>query len=96
MPGKHSLLAQLDRYSKEFIIARMKLLHLFLNRIVNHPILSCDKSLHIFLTCKPAVSKYFHRAIINLKFTNLFKFNLKSPKFYRNFQSIGKIGATFL
>ncbi|XP_033223633.1 sorting nexin-30-like [Belonocnema kinseyi] len=54
MPGKHSLLAQLDRYSKEFIIARMKLLHVFLNRIVNHPILSCDKSLHIFLTCKPA------------------------------------------
>lgn len=56
MPGKHTLLAQLDRYSKEFIIARMKLLHIFLNRVVNHPILSCDKNLHIFLTTKPAVS----------------------------------------
>lgn len=56
MPGKHTLLAQLDRYSKEFIIARMKLLHVFLNRVVNHPILSCDKNLHIFLTTKPAVS----------------------------------------
>ncbi|XP_017893092.1 sorting nexin-30-like isoform X2 [Ceratina calcarata] len=54
MPGKHTLLAQLDRYSKEFIIARMKLLHVFLNRVVNHPILSCDKNLHIFLTTKPA------------------------------------------
>ncbi|XP_076235675.1 sorting nexin-30 isoform X2 [Calliopsis andreniformis] len=54
MPGKHTLLAQLDRYSKEFIIARMKLLHVFLNRVVNHPILSCDKNLHIFLTAKPA------------------------------------------
>ncbi|KOC61592.1 Sorting nexin-30 [Habropoda laboriosa] len=54
MPGKHTLLAQLDRYSKEFIIARMKLLHVFLNRIVNHPILSCDKNLHTFLTTKPA------------------------------------------
>ncbi|XP_063982456.1 sorting nexin-7-like [Diachasmimorpha longicaudata] len=54
MPGKHSLLAQLDRYSKEFIIARMKLLHVFLNRIVNHPILSCDKELKGFLTAKPA------------------------------------------
>ncbi|CAK9818141.1 Sorting nexin-30 [Anthophora quadrimaculata] len=54
MPGKHTLLAQLDRYSKEFIIARMKLLHVFLNRIVDHPILSCDKNLHIFLTTKPA------------------------------------------
>ncbi|KYN50152.1 Sorting nexin-30, partial [Cyphomyrmex costatus] len=53
MPGKHTLLAQLDRYSKEFIIARMKLLHIFLNRVVNHPILSCDKNLHIFLTTKP-------------------------------------------
>lgn len=56
MPGKHTLLAQLDRYSKEFIIARMKLLHIFLNRVVNHPILSCDKNLHIFLTTKPSVS----------------------------------------
>ncbi|XP_066583969.1 sorting nexin-7-like [Prorops nasuta] len=54
MPGKHTLLAQLDRYSKEFIIARMKLLHIFLNRVVNHPILSCDKNLHIFLTSKPS------------------------------------------
>ncbi|XP_043472791.1 sorting nexin-30-like [Leptopilina heterotoma] len=54
MPGKHSLLAQLDRYSKEFIIARMKLLHIFLNRIVNHPILSYNKSLIIFLTSKSA------------------------------------------
>ena len=58
MPGKHSLIAQLDRYSKEFILARMKLLHIFLNRIVNHPILSCDKNLHIFLSAAPAVS-YF-------------------------------------
>lgn len=56
MPGKHTLLAQLDRYSKEFIMARMKLLHIFLNRVVNHPILSCDRNLHIFLTTKPAVS----------------------------------------
>lgn len=56
MPGKHTLLAQLDRYSKEFVIARMKLLHIFLNRVVNHPILSCDKNLYIFLTTKPAVS----------------------------------------
>ena len=58
MPGKHSLLAQLDRYSKEFIIARMKLLHIFLNRMVNHPILSCDKNFHVFLTAKPAVSSF--------------------------------------
>lgn len=56
MPGKHSLIAQLDRYSKEFILARMKLLHVFLNRVVNHPILSYDKNLQIFLSAKPLVS----------------------------------------
>ncbi|KAF7387299.1 hypothetical protein HZH68_012976 [Vespula germanica] len=54
LPGKHTLLAQLDRYSKEFIIARMKLLQIFLNRVINHPILSYDKNLQIFLTTKPA------------------------------------------
>ncbi|XP_014209758.1 sorting nexin-7-like [Copidosoma floridanum] len=53
MPGKHFLLA-LDRYSKEFILVRMKLLHVFLNRIINHPILSCDKNLNIFLTATHA------------------------------------------
>lgn len=53
MPGKHSLLGQLDRYSKEFIIARMKQLHRFLNRIVNHPILSYDREFRAFLTAKP-------------------------------------------
>lgn len=55
MPGKHSLLGQLDRYSKEFIIGRMKQLHIFLNRIVNHPILSCDREFRAFLTAKPTV-----------------------------------------
>ncbi|KAJ8668156.1 hypothetical protein QAD02_009819 [Eretmocerus hayati] len=54
MPGKHSLIDQLDRYSKEFIIMRMKLLHTFMNRMVNHPILSSDKNLYIFLTAKPS------------------------------------------
>ncbi|XP_012288699.1 sorting nexin-30-like [Orussus abietinus] len=54
IPGKHTLLAQLDRYSKEFIASRMKLLHIFMNRIANHPILSCDQNVHIFLCAKPA------------------------------------------
>lgn len=63
MPGKHTLLAQLDRYSKEFIIARMKLLHGFLNRVVNHPILSCDKGLRAFLTAKPTVNFLFKHII---------------------------------
>lgn len=55
---------QLDRYSKEFIIARMKLLQIFLNRVINHPILSYDKNLQIFLTTKPAVCR--HKYNINI------------------------------
>lgn len=66
MPGKHTLLAQLDRYSKEFIIARMKLLHMFLNRVINHPILSYDKNLYIFLTTKPAVRIFFVISLFNI------------------------------
>ncbi|XP_054275265.1 sorting nexin-30-like [Macrosteles quadrilineatus] len=54
LPAKHSLLAQLDRYSREFVICRMAMLHRFLNRIVNHPILSSHSTVHVFLTAKPA------------------------------------------
>ncbi|KAJ9593180.1 hypothetical protein L9F63_015277, partial [Diploptera punctata] len=54
LPGKHTLLAQLDRYSKEFIVARMALLHRFLNRVANHPVLSCNQSVKVFLTAKPS------------------------------------------
>ena len=79
MPGKHSLLAQLDRYSKEFIIARMKLLHIFLNRIVNHPILSCDGNLHLFLTAKSTV-----RSIVILMFTWVNE-KLIYTSYYRSF-----------
>jgi hypothetical protein len=56
LPGKHTLLAQLDRYSKEFIVARMALLHRFLNRVANHPVLSCNHSVKVFITAKPSVS----------------------------------------
>jgi hypothetical protein len=59
LPGKHTLLAQLDRYSKEFIVARMALLHRFLNRVANHPVLSCNQSVKVFLTAKPSVSYKF-------------------------------------
>lgn len=85
MPGKHTLLAQLDRYSKEFIIARMKLLHVFLNRVVNHPILSCDKNLYIFLTTKPAVKiSFFWYLLIRCAF------KYYSSNFLRSFLYIGK------
>ena len=76
MPGKHTLLAQLDRYSKEFIIARMKLLHMFLNRVINHPILSYDKNLYIFLTTKPAVRIFFIISLFSIFLDIIFIFFL--------------------
>lgn len=92
MPGKHTLLAQLDRYSKEFIIARMKLLHVFLNRVVNHPILSCDKNLYIFLTTKPAVRIFLPLIYLFLQYT----FEYCISIFFRNFLYIVKIVEMFL
>lgn len=92
MPGKHTLLAQLDRYSKEFIIARMKLLHVFLNRVVNHPILSCDKNLYIFLTTKPAVRIFLSLIYLFLQYT----FEYCTSIFFRNSLYIVKIVEMFL
>ncbi|KAJ1522132.1 hypothetical protein ONE63_002443 [Megalurothrips usitatus] len=54
LPGKHTLLAQLDRYSKSFVMARMAMLHRFLTRVVAHPVLSYNTSLYVFLTAKPS------------------------------------------
>ncbi|KAL7305344.1 hypothetical protein TKK_0002472 [Trichogramma kaykai] len=65
MPGKHTLLAQLDRYSKEFILARMRLLHIFLNRIASHPILSCDKDVCAFLTAQPTEFMVYKKSHTN-------------------------------
>lgn len=58
LPAKHTLLGQLDRYSREFVLCRMAMLHRFLNRIINHPILSFHPTVRVFLTTKPAVSPY--------------------------------------
>lgn len=82
LPGKHTLLAQLDRYSKEFIMARMKLLHAFLNRVVNHPILSYDKSLCIFLTAKPAVRFYIIKLTEISSMFRIWKVKKNDPYFY--------------
>ncbi|XP_046388666.1 sorting nexin-7-like [Ischnura elegans] len=54
LPEKHSLLGQLDRYSRDFVYARMALLHRFLNRVADHPVLSCHHSVRSFLTAKPS------------------------------------------
>lgn len=48
-------MGQLDRYSKDFILLRMKALNVFINRIVQHPILSCNEHFKTFLTAKQSV-----------------------------------------
>ncbi|KAB0794936.1 hypothetical protein PPYR_11775 [Photinus pyralis] len=50
LPAKHTLIGQLDRYAKDFILVRMKLLNTFITRVAQHPILSCNEHLKIFLT----------------------------------------------
>lgn len=55
LPEKHSLFEQIDRYDREFIMCRMQLLHRFLNRVADHPVLSCDKKYKAFLTEPPLV-----------------------------------------
>ncbi|XP_050314659.1 sorting nexin-7-like [Anthonomus grandis grandis] len=54
LPAKHSLIGQLDRYSKDFIITRMKSLNVFVSRICHHPILSCNENFKVFLTASPS------------------------------------------
>ncbi|CAG9829286.1 unnamed protein product [Diabrotica balteata] len=54
LPGKHSLIGQLDRYSKDFILLRMKALNVFITRVTKHPILSCNEHFKVFLTAKSA------------------------------------------
>ncbi|KAF5292272.1 hypothetical protein FQR65_LT11235 [Abscondita terminalis] len=50
LPAKHTLIGQLDRYAKDFVLVRMKLLNTFLLRVTQHPILSCNEHFKVFLT----------------------------------------------
>ncbi|XP_063229993.1 sorting nexin-7-like [Bacillus rossius redtenbacheri] len=101
LPAKHTLLAQLDRYSKEFIVARMALLHRFLVRVTSHPVLSCDPSLKVFLTAKPSefsihrksrqgllgrVSSSFH------SLASVYMIRQSSPEFEQVGEYVGMLG----
>uniref|UniRef100_T1HXK4 PX domain-containing protein n=1 Tax=Rhodnius prolixus TaxID=13249 RepID=T1HXK4_RHOPR len=54
LPAKHNVLEQLDRYSRSFIMARMAMLHTYLQRLTSHPVFSCSPLLKLFLTAKSA------------------------------------------
>ncbi|XP_024081111.1 sorting nexin-30-like isoform X2 [Cimex lectularius] len=49
LPAKHSVLEQLDRYSRPFIMTRMAMLHSYLQRLTSHPVFSCSPVLELFL-----------------------------------------------
>ncbi|ESP01213.1 hypothetical protein LOTGIDRAFT_212744 [Lottia gigantea] len=51
LPAKHSL-KRLDRFSNEFLRIRQAALQKFLTRLADHPVLSFDRNLHVFLTAK--------------------------------------------
>ncbi|KAF5273999.1 hypothetical protein FQA39_LY01114 [Lamprigera yunnana] len=82
LPAKHTLIGQLDRYSKEFVLVRMKLLNTFLLRVTQHPILSCNEYFKVFLT---ATEAGFHlhrkqRSHINNKLLMLNNTNMLSTR----------------
>ncbi|BES93818.1 Hypothetical protein NTJ_06627 [Nesidiocoris tenuis] len=52
LPAKHSVIEQLDRYSRPFILSRMAMLHSYLQRLTGHPVFSCCPTLKVFLTAK--------------------------------------------
>ncbi|KXJ19222.1 sorting nexin-7 [Exaiptasia diaphana] len=52
LPEKHSFTKHFDRFSPEFLKAREHSLNKFMQRIADHPVISFNENLHIFLTAK--------------------------------------------
>lgn len=52
LPEKHSM-QRLSRFNADFIKNRMMALNKFLTRVADHPVLSFDKNLQLFLVAKP-------------------------------------------
>ncbi|KAG9351097.1 hypothetical protein JZ751_024987 [Albula glossodonta] len=52
LPEKFVMKGMVERFNDDFIETRRKALHKFLNRIADHPILSCSEDFKIFLTAQ--------------------------------------------
>lgn len=52
LPSKFVMKSVMDRFSAEFINTRCQALHNFMQRLSDHPVLSCNEHLKIFLTAK--------------------------------------------
>ncbi|XP_072535747.1 sorting nexin-7 isoform X2 [Salminus brasiliensis] len=52
LPEKFVMKGMVERFNNDFIETRKRALHKFLNRIAEHPILSCSEDFKIFLTAQ--------------------------------------------
>ncbi|XP_062848286.1 sorting nexin-7 isoform X2 [Trichomycterus rosablanca] len=52
LPEKFVMKGMVERFTNDFIETRRKALHKFLNRIADHPILSCSEDFKVFLTAQ--------------------------------------------
>ncbi|KAJ8376104.1 hypothetical protein SKAU_G00066840 [Synaphobranchus kaupii] len=52
LPEKFVMKGMVERFNEDFIDTRRKALHKFLNRIADHPILSCSEDFKIFLSAQ--------------------------------------------
>ncbi|KAG7487535.1 hypothetical protein MATL_G00024620 [Megalops atlanticus] len=52
LPEKFVMKGMVERFNDDFIETRRKALHKFLNRIADHPILSCSEDFKVFLTAQ--------------------------------------------
>lgn len=64
LPEKQSM--RLDRFAPEFLAARRRALHKFLERISEHPVLSFNENLQVFVTAKAWVNSYCFNFLINV------------------------------
>ncbi|XP_036378500.1 sorting nexin-7 isoform X2 [Megalops cyprinoides] len=52
LPEKFVVKGMVERFNDDFIETRRKALHKFLNRVADHPILSCSEDFKVFLTAQ--------------------------------------------
>lgn len=52
LPEKFVMKGMVERFSDDFITTRRKALHKFLNRVSDHPILSCSEDFKVFLSAE--------------------------------------------
>ncbi|XP_035510628.1 sorting nexin-7 [Morone saxatilis] len=56
LPEKFVMKSMVERFNNDFIETRRKALHRFLNKISDHPILSCSEHFKVFLTAEELMS----------------------------------------